>query len=120
MNINVRADTKLQSLCEVADLVPFSGVAVLHENEQIALFYLPAQSPGHQQCVYAVSNYDPIARANVLSRGIFGDKAGEPVVASPMYKQHFSLLTGQCLEDPGFSIQVFAVRLRGGLVLIDG
>ena len=33
------------------------------------------------------------ARANVLSRGLVGDLQGERVVASPIYKHHFSLRT---------------------------
>jgi nitrite reductase/ring-hydroxylating ferredoxin subunit len=32
-------------------------------------------------------------------RGIIGDLQGERVIASPIYKQHFSLATGRCLED---------------------
>lgn len=34
-----------------------------------------------------------------MSRGIIGDLQGERVIASPIYKQHFSLATGRCLED---------------------
>ena len=41
--------------------------------------------------VYALDNFDPHSGANVLSRGIVGDLSGELVVASPVYKHHFSL-----------------------------
>ena len=55
-----------------------------------------------------MGNLDPFSRANVLSRGIVGDLKGELVVASPVYKQHFSLRTGQCVEDP--DVRVWYIR----------
>jgi len=56
-----------------------------------------------RDAVFAIGNYDPASDANVLSRGIVGDIGGEIVVASPIYKQHFSLITGRCLEEPRFA-----------------
>jgi nitrite reductase (NADH) small subunit len=103
-----------QPLCTIADLVPNAGVTALFNNEQIALFYLPGENP----TVYATANRDPIGNANVLSRGIVGDIKGELVVASPLYKQHFSLLSGQCLEDDSVSIPVYDVVVDGDRVLI--
>jgi nitrite reductase (NADH) small subunit len=55
----------------------------------------------------------------VLSRGIVGDLKGEVVVASPVYKQHFNLASGQCLEDPAVSVSVFRVSLDGDVVCIE-
>ena len=55
----------------------------------------------------------------MLSRGIVGDLKSELVVASPVYKQHFSLKSGQCLEDPGVRIRVFPVRLEDGMVWVE-
>jgi nitrite reductase (NADH) small subunit len=98
-----------RSVCTLADLVPESGVAALVEGRQLALFYLPAEQP----VLYAIDNWDPIGKANVLSRGIVGDIGGELVVASPLYKQHFSLRDGRCLEDPNASVRVWPVRLIG-------
>ncbi|MEP0879706.1 nitrite reductase (NAD(P)H) small subunit [Funiculus sociatus GB2-M2] len=34
-----------------------------------------------------------------------------PKVASPIYKQNFNLLTGQCLDDETVSIPTFPVRV---------
>ena len=62
---------------------------------------------------------DPFSRANVLSRGIVGDVKGELVVASPVYKQHFSLASGLCLEDAAVRVCVFPVRLQDGLVWLN-
>jgi NAD(P)H-dependent nitrite reductase small subunit len=69
--------------------------------------------------VYAISNYDPFGNANVLSRGIIGDINGQPVVASPLYKQHFNLQTGNCLEDETVTIPAYAVRLENGSVQVS-
>lgn len=103
-----------QSVCTRKDLVPGSGVCALLGQEQVALFFLP----GEEQEVYAISNRDPIGGANVLSRGIVGDIGGKLVVASPLYKQHFDLSSGQCLEEGTVCIEVYEVRLDGDQVLI--
>ncbi len=103
-----------QPICQRDDLVAGSGVAALVGAEQIALFYLPTED----QPLYAIANRDPIGGANVLSRGIVGDLQGRLVVASPLYKQHFDLLTGECLEQEETGVAVYPVRLDGDTVLI--
>ena len=103
-----------QPVCNREDLVPGSGVCALLGQEQVALFYLPEE----EQKVYAISNRDPIGGANVLSRGIVGDLGERLVVASPLYKQHFDLTNGECLEENNVSIEVYEVRLEGDKVLI--
>ena len=55
-------------ICKLQDLVSNSGVCVKIDDQQVALFYLPDESPK----VYAIGNWDPIGKANVLSRGILG------------------------------------------------
>ena len=109
----VTAD-KWQQVCTLDDLVPGSGVCALVNGEQVAIFYLP----GEQQRLYAIGNRDPIGGANVLYRGIVADVGGELTVASPLYKQHFSLETGACLEEEGVQVEVYPVRLEGDSVLI--
>ena len=103
-----------QPVCAREDLVPGSGVCALVGAEQVALFYLP----GEAQQVYAVSNRDPIGDANVLSRGMLGDIGGRLVVASPLYKQHFDLLSGACLEQANMHIEIYRVRFDGDTVLL--
>ena len=102
-------------LCTRADLIADSGVCALLAGEQVALFYLPEQNPP----LYALGNHDPHGHANVLSRGIVGDLNGELVVASPLYKQHFSLRTGKCIEAPELSVPVYNVTLRDNLVICE-
>ena len=40
------------------------------------------------------------------------------MVASPLYKNHFDLSTGECLEAPAQSVQAYAVRVDAGRVLV--
>ncbi len=103
-----------QIVCDKADLIANSGVCALVDGEQIALFYLPDTDKE----IYAISNWDPIGRANVLSRGITGDIGGQLVVASPLYKQHFSLETGACLEDDQARVKTYPVTLKHDKVVL--
>lgn len=111
------------SVCQVDDLQPNSGVCALLEGEQVAIFWMPVlrgtEVPEFDAKVYAVGNYDPFGNANVLSRGLIGDIGGQPVVASPLYKQHFNLQTGACLEDETVKIPVYAIRIDNGSVQVD-
>ena len=101
---NSRSWTKV---CQKQDLVAWSGVAALVNGEQVALFYLP----GDEEKIYAISNIDPFSGASVLARGIVGNLKGSTVIASPIYKQHFDLENGQCLEDSNVRIQVWPVQI---------
>ncbi|MGI4836577.1 MAG: nitrite reductase small subunit NirD [Janthinobacterium lividum] len=102
-------------VCAVSDLVAQSGVVAWVDGAQVALFYLPEQNPP----IFAVANRDPQSGANVIGRGIVGLLKGELVVAAPLYKQHFSLVTGQCVEDPSQALATWAVRLNGEEVEIS-
>ena len=104
---------KWTRICQLEDIVPNTGVCALVGGEQVAVFRLDGDS------LYAISNHDPFSRANVLSRGIVGDLKGELVVASPVYKQHFSLATGRCLEDESVSVPTFAVQVEDGTVYVS-
>ncbi len=115
MNTNLAASERALDLCGVDDLVPGGGVAALVEGDQIALYYLPNEKPN----LYAVGNFDPIGKANVMSRGIIGDIDGRLVVASPLYKQHFDLLTGECLEQPEHQLPTYHAEICNGRVLLQ-
>lgn len=103
-------------VCSVDDLQPDSGICALVEGRQVAIFYLCPQLAAK---VYAIGNYDPFGNANVLSRGLCGDINGQPVVASPLYKQHFNLDTGVCLEDETVTIPAYPVRIENGSVQVS-
>jgi len=100
------------AVCQLDDILPDTGVCAQVGTRQVAVFRIDDD-------VYALDNFDPASGANVLSRGIVGDVAGELVVASPIYKQHFSLTTGRCLEEAEHSVAVYAVRIVEGTVLVE-
>lgn len=101
------------AVCKLSDIVPDTGVGALVHGRQVAVFRLSDDS------VYAIDNRDPFSQANVLSRGIVGDLKGEVVVASPVYKQHFSLATGQCVEETDVRVAVFPVRIERDVVFVS-
>ena len=104
--------------CALSDLFPERGAAALFGDVQVALFRLR----GGQ--VYAVQNLDPFSGAFVMSRGIVGTRAGVPTVAAPVYKQVFSLVTGECLaaadkiprEGLPPDLTIYEVEIRDGVV----
>jgi nitrite reductase (NADH) small subunit len=98
------------AVCRYDDLIPERGVAALVDGVAVAVFRT------HDDAVHALSNLDPFSGASVLSRGIVGDRAGQPTVASPIYKQVFELATGVCLDDPGVVVATYPVRVVNGVV----
>jgi nitrite reductase (NADH) small subunit len=101
-------DLRWESVCRYERLLPERGVAALVGDRQIALFRT------HDGEVYALGNVDPFSGAAVLSRGIVGDRGGEPTVASPVYKQVFRLRDGRCLDDPAVAVPTYPVRVADG------
>ncbi|MBD2741723.1 nitrite reductase small subunit NirD [Coleofasciculus sp. FACHB-1120] len=93
-------------ICPLSAIAPNTGVCALVEDKQVAIFRV-----GQETDVFALGNYDPFSKAFVLSRGIVGDRNGIPKVASPIYKQNFNLLTGECLDDETVSVPTFPVRV---------
>lgn len=97
-------------MCQVEDLEPMWGEAALVEGTQIALIRL------HGETIHAVSQWDPYACANVMSRGIVGSKAGRPTLASPIHKQPYDLATGRCLSAEALQLRSYPVRVEAGIV----
>ena len=102
-----------QKVCLLDQIQPNTGVCALIGEQQVAMFRV-----GNEKRIYALSNHDPFSGANVMSRGILGDILGERVIASPIYKQHFSLATGRCLEDGSQSLPVFPTKIVDGEVWV--
>lgn len=94
-------------VCRLDRLLPGRGMAARVGAEQVALFRV--RGPAGGDTVFAVGNRDPFSGAQVLARGIVGDAAGVPKVASPLYKQAFDLRTGVCLDDPAVSVPAYPV-----------
>jgi nitrite reductase (NADH) small subunit len=111
----IESPAQWRMLCSRQDLVGNSGVVAWLDGAQVALFHLP-DSQG--KTLYAIDNRDPKSGANVIGRGIVGNLKGDLVIASPLYKQHFRLEDGSCLEYPEQNLRVWPVRLNGDAVEI--
>ena len=99
-------------VCGYQTLLPERGVCALVDGRQVAVFRT------FDGTVHAIDNLDPFSGVQVLSRGIVGTRRGEPIVASPLHKQVFSLVSGEYLDEPGFSVPVYPIRVDGGLVQV--
>lgn len=111
MQTSTRALPGWRDICAVEEIVLNTGMAARLDGHQIAVF---RTSEG----VFAIGNHDPFSGANVLARGIVGDLDGELVVASPVYKQHFCLRTGICLEDASVKVPSWSTALHKGRILV--
>ncbi|WP_226068891.1 nitrite reductase large subunit NirB [Dickeya zeae] len=95
----------------LSDIPANAGMAARVGHRQVALFHLPASQPGQAARVFALDNLEPGSGANVLSRGIVGDVAGEPVVISPLYKKRLRLCDGVSPDDSQLRVRVWPVRV---------
>lgn len=110
---STNTSTNWKTLCQKDDLVKHSGVCALLDNEQqVAIFLIDDDK------AFTISNWDPAGNANVLYRGLIGDDNGEVFVASPLYKERFSLNNGRCLDDESLSVTSYATRIEQGQVQV--
>ncbi|AMO98081.1 nitrite reductase [NAD(P)H], small subunit [Collimonas arenae] len=111
---NDRQSSNWIAVCPLERIVPNTGVCALINDQQVAVFHV---IDGGSR-VFAIGNYDPNAEASVLSRGLVGSLGERIVVASPIYKQHFDLQTGECLEAPEHSVAAYPARIADGQVWV--
>ena len=102
------------AVCSLDQIVPNTGVCALLDGQQVAVFHVADA----EQRVYAIGNFDPNSGASVLSRGLVGNLGERIVVASPIYKHHFDLATGECLEAPENSVAAYRTRIEDGKVWV--
>ena len=98
-------------VCALSALPEQAGRSAWLGGRALALFRLGER-------VYALDDVDPLAGVAVLGRGLVGDCGGEPVVASPLYKQRYALADGRCLDDPSLRVACWPVKQRGGEVWV--
>ncbi|ARN74342.1 nitrite reductase small subunit NirD [Oceanicoccus sagamiensis] len=110
------SESNWKEICHIDAIVPNAGRCALVEGEQVAIFRI--QKSGNDE-LYAINNHDPFSKANVLSRGIIGSLSDRVVVASPIYKQHFCLATGECLEDEATQLKTYRVRVENNMVQLS-
>lgn len=104
-----QSDNNWITIGRLSDLVVGSGVGARYGDRQVAVFLIPQLDDQ----VFVLDNYCPISGVNIIARGMVGDIQGEPVVATPLYKKHFSLLDGRCIEDDSHKLITYAVRIEG-------
>ena len=90
---------------------PQAGIGARLGGQRIALFRF-------NDAVYALDDNEPGTAASVMSRGILGDAAGEPIVISPLYKQRFRLRDGIALDGADVQLRCWPVRIAAGRVLV--
>lgn len=100
-------------VCSISDILPDTGVCALVNDRHVAVFHVKGRGE-----IYAIDNFDPNAKASVLSRGLVGNVGERIVVASPIYKHHFCLQSGECLEAPENSVAAYPVRVENDTVLV--
>jgi nitrite reductase (NADH) small subunit len=95
------------------DIPENGGACIKYNNEQIALFNFTKRNEW-----YATQNLCPHKMQMALSRGMIGDKEGEPKVACPFHKKTFALKTGECMSGEEYKIKVYPVKVEDGFVYI--
>lgn len=106
--------TTWRAVCSLDDIAPNTGVCALVNDRHVAVFRVQDA----QQGLYAIDNFDPNSQASVLARGLVGNLGERIVVASPIFKHHFDLRSGECLEVPENSVASYPVRVAGSTVLV--
>ena len=101
------------AVCPASEILPDTGVCALVDGVHVAVFRV-----GPTAQFFAIDNVDPKSQASVLSRGLVGSLGDRIVVASPLYKNHFDLRSGECLESPEHSVRAHAVRVEDDRVLV--
>ena len=100
-------------VCRIDDILPDTGVCARVQGRHVAVFRVGTDR------LYAIDNVDPKSGASVLSRGLIGNLGERIVVASPLYKNHFDLATGECVEAAEHSVRTHAVRADDGRVFVS-
>ena len=100
-----------QEICGLDEIPEQAGIGARLGRKPIALFRFG-------KSVYALDDQEPGSDANVLSRGILGDAAGEPVVISPLYKLRIRLRDGCQVDNGEPAVRAWPVKIENGKVWV--
>ncbi|MFF2369594.1 nitrite reductase small subunit NirD [Agromyces sp. NPDC058110] len=113
MTSTIEATATWVRVCEVRDLEPGWGEVALLGSDQVALVHLGGDE------VYAVDHLDPHTGAPVMARGITGSRGDRPTIASPLHKEVYDLVTGECYTNGALSLRTFAARVVDGAIEVE-
>lgn len=97
----------------VEDIPVNGGACIKYKDTQIAVFNFASRNEW-----YATQNMCPHRHEMILSRGMIGDKNGEPKVACPFHKRNYSLISGKCISGDDYTIKTYPVKVEHGNVFI--
>ncbi|WP_394129969.1 nitrite reductase small subunit NirD [Shewanella maritima] len=100
------------TVCDEANLPKGTGIAAWVNGQAVAIFDLGEDG------IYALDNIDPATGVSLLARGLICDMQGELCVASPLYKHHYQLSNGVCVEDAQLVAQPYSIKKQQGKVLV--
>ncbi|MCW3171753.1 nitrite reductase small subunit NirD [Shewanella subflava] len=100
------------NVCDETSLPQNTGVAAWVAGKAVAIFNLGKHG------LFAIDNVDPATGVSLLARGLICEMEGQLCVASPLYKQHYCLKTGVCIEDPQLVASPFAIKTEQGKVFV--
>ncbi len=106
------------TICPLESILMDTGVGALVDGQPVAVFRLSPAVDGGEEELYAIDGIDPFTRVPVLSRGIIGSDGDQPIVASPLYKQRFNLVNGQCLDDDTVQLKTYDTAVVNGMVIV--
>ena len=106
-------EIKWHPACQIDHIPEDGGACVLLGGRQIAIFNFARRGEW-----YATDNQCPHRQQMALSRGMIGSQGDEPKVACPFHKKTFSLKTGECLNDDGYQITTFPIKVVDDVVYI--
>lgn len=110
--MNTPISTSLSAVCTIDQVLPGTGVCAWVNGHHIAIFRVTSEQ------WFAIDNVDPRTGRSVLARGLVGNLGEQIVVASPLYKNHIDLRTGQGVEDPSEQVAVYPVHTKDGQVWV--
>ena len=97
-------------ICPLSELEPEWGEAALIDDQQVAVFRL------WDDRVVITSQLDPRTGSAVMARGLLGSRGEHPTVASPLHKECYSLITGECFTDPSLHLPIHPTRVVDGII----
>ncbi len=104
------------SICNADTVSLDRGIAALVDGYPIAIFRLAPVDAGSSESWHAVDHLDPRTGTPTIARGLVGSVGDRPVVAAPLHKERYDLVTGACLDDPELALRVHDVRVTDGVV----